>query len=153
MGVSPDHSSTVSNILNLATGYVSPQYHLVADDLFTTVPNAEAGGLFDTTTFDADQWSRLLETGYEFHLDLMEDAPPSLHDDWLTPAERRIRRQRRAARRARRQICRNMRRDTSEGGNESVQDSDYNSDGSAVPQNFDETAVPEKNEFEVGFGV
>jgi hypothetical protein len=38
LGMSPNHSSTVGRILNLRTGYVSPQYHVVYDDLYQTVP-------------------------------------------------------------------------------------------------------------------
>ena len=37
MGYSDEHSSLVANIRHLNTGYVSPQYHVVYDDLFQTV--------------------------------------------------------------------------------------------------------------------
>ena len=36
---SDDHSSLVVNVRNLTTGYVSPQFHVVVDDLFQTVFN------------------------------------------------------------------------------------------------------------------
>ena len=39
VGVSPKHSSTVGRILNVRTGHVSPQFHVVFDDLFTSVPS------------------------------------------------------------------------------------------------------------------
>jgi hypothetical protein len=29
--------------MNIDTGYVSPQFHVVFDDLFTSVPNAKQG--------------------------------------------------------------------------------------------------------------
>ena len=37
LGFSDDHSSLVANVNNLITGYISPQFHLVFDDLFETV--------------------------------------------------------------------------------------------------------------------
>ena len=37
LGHSPDHASNVALVLNLSTGLVSPQYHVVFDDDFTTV--------------------------------------------------------------------------------------------------------------------
>jgi hypothetical protein len=37
LGYSDEHSSLVANIRHLKTGYVSPQYHNVFDDLFKTV--------------------------------------------------------------------------------------------------------------------
>ena len=37
LGHSPDHASNVALVLNLTTGLVSPQYHVVFDDDFSTV--------------------------------------------------------------------------------------------------------------------
>ena len=37
LGISPVYSSKVALVLNLATGHVSPQYHVAFDDHFTTV--------------------------------------------------------------------------------------------------------------------
>ena len=36
-GFLDEHSSLVANVRHLGTGYVSPQYHVVFDDLFETV--------------------------------------------------------------------------------------------------------------------
>jgi hypothetical protein len=47
LGLSPNHSTLVGRILNLHTGSVSPQFHVVHDNLFTTVPNTENGSIFD----------------------------------------------------------------------------------------------------------
>ena len=80
LGTSPTHSSLVSRVLNLQTGHVSPQYHVVIDDLFTTVPNADQGGLFDVADFDATTWNRLMETGYKQHLDEDGLASGNRHD-------------------------------------------------------------------------
>ncbi len=37
LGYSDKHSSLVANVHHLSTGYVSPQFHVVFDDLFETV--------------------------------------------------------------------------------------------------------------------
>jgi hypothetical protein len=37
LGHSPHHANNVALILNLSTGHVSPQYHVVYDDTFSTV--------------------------------------------------------------------------------------------------------------------
>ncbi len=38
VGHSPSHAGSIALVLNPRTGHVSPQFHLVFDDLFTTVP-------------------------------------------------------------------------------------------------------------------
>ena len=92
LGASRNHSSTtVSNVLNLRTGHISPQFHLVFDDKFTTINNPEGHGLVNPSRFDADSWERLIETGYEMSLDAEEDTIPQMDDSWLTPHERRMR--------------------------------------------------------------
>ena len=45
LGHSPFHTGNVSLVWNPTTGRVSPQYHVVFDDNFTTVPYMEAGTL------------------------------------------------------------------------------------------------------------
>ncbi len=37
LGYSDEHSSLVANVRHLSTGYISPQFHVVFDDLFETV--------------------------------------------------------------------------------------------------------------------
>jgi hypothetical protein len=106
LGYSKDHSTTIGMVLNIATGHVSPQFHVVYDDFFTSVPNAEHGGLFEIPDFDANLWEKLVESGHERYLDEGDgDRLPPLHDSWLTPAERNlrvlVRHRRREARRER----------------------------------------------------
>ena len=43
LGHSPQHAGNVALVLNLSTGHVSPQYHVVFDDKFTTVPHMKHG--------------------------------------------------------------------------------------------------------------
>ena len=69
LGFSKAHSSTVGLILNPVTGNISPQYHLVHDDLFATVPNAEGGVGFDLFQFNQSTWNWLVDVGHERHLD------------------------------------------------------------------------------------
>jgi hypothetical protein len=63
LGASTTHSSTVGRILNLKTGHISPQYHVVYDELFTSVQ----GELIDQV-FDARHWQELIEFGGEERL-------------------------------------------------------------------------------------
>ena len=84
LAISPDHSSTIGHILNLRSGFISPQYHVIYDDLFSTVPNAESGGTLKLS-LDGSFWRKLIATGYESLLPADEDDPlPELHPDWLT---------------------------------------------------------------------
>ena len=39
LGFSDEHSTLVSMVRNLATNYVSPQFHVVYDEKFTTIQN------------------------------------------------------------------------------------------------------------------
>jgi hypothetical protein len=58
LGASMTHSSTVGHILNLKTSHISLQYHVVYDELFTSVQ----GELIDQV-FDARHWQELIDFG------------------------------------------------------------------------------------------
>jgi hypothetical protein len=65
LGVSPQHHTTVGRILNAETGSISPQYHVVYDELYSSVK-----GFLTNTVFDAETWDSILsldglETGAE----------------------------------------------------------------------------------------
>ena len=60
--------------MNLNTRYISPQYHVVYDDDFTTVLSA-----FDDTP--PPNWEDLIQTSLDIYHDPDEEAP-LLHDDW-----------------------------------------------------------------------
>ena len=80
---STDHcSASVAKVLNLCTSYVSPQFHLVFDDKFTSVNNPESAELVDPARFDADHWERIIESGHELYLDPNEPYIPGLDDTW-----------------------------------------------------------------------
>ena len=45
IGISPIHAGNVSLILNLSTGHVSPQFHAVFNETFSTVPSLKNGSI------------------------------------------------------------------------------------------------------------
>jgi hypothetical protein len=93
LGVSLEHSITVERILNTHTGYVSLQYHVLHDDLFTTVVSTEV----PWSHFVPLQWNTFLQTGYERHLEPDFDwsgqllPAPMLAGEWLMGPERVLR--------------------------------------------------------------
>ena len=80
MGISPSHSSNVPLVLNLKTGTISPQFHVVLDDYFTTVMSIS----------DSDDppahWENLFHES-RFHTEFDEHKQVSLHGDWLASSE------------------------------------------------------------------
>jgi Reverse transcriptase (RNA-dependent DNA polymerase)/GAG-pre-integrase domain len=70
LGSSHEHSSTVGRILNLVTGAVSPQYHVVYDELFSSV----ASFAMNDEKFDPATWNELVQTGLERQIDFEDIA-------------------------------------------------------------------------------
>ena len=72
LGHSPTHAGSVALILHLQTGHISPQFHLIFDDEFTTVPyiNAEEA---------PPNWSALVEHNSE-HTDYEQGT---VSQEWL----------------------------------------------------------------------
>lgn len=95
LGFSDEHSSLVGRIRNLATNYVSPQYHVVYDDLFQTIFNgstiAESGAdaIFEQLFANAREHYAPVERDLNGNV---EYEPPPLDDMWLSEAERREKR-------------------------------------------------------------
>lgn len=85
LGVSPTHAPTVGRILNLRTGAITPQYHIMFDELFTTVL-----GHGTDLLFNADLWNGMLALdGLQNNLDPTdtedENLPfQELYDDFVT---------------------------------------------------------------------
>jgi hypothetical protein len=73
LGHSPYHAQSVALVLNLSTGHVSPQYHLVFDDNFTTVPSLKLGTV-------PTNWPDL----YSNNRELVTDENFTLSPDWHT---------------------------------------------------------------------
>ncbi|KAI2511448.1 hypothetical protein MHU86_2884 [Fragilaria crotonensis] len=66
MGFSPKHAITVPIVLNPQTGYITPQFHVVFDDWFATVP----ASVDDLPNFNADSWKRMFrDSTYQYILD------------------------------------------------------------------------------------
>jgi hypothetical protein len=84
MGISTIHSSEVPLVLNPTTGSITPQFHVVFDDEFSTVTSIERE--HDPPSF----WNELcLENTVFIPVDYTTDGPSThLADDWLTPEER-----------------------------------------------------------------
>ena len=73
LGHSPMHHHSVHCILNLKTGYISPQFHLVFDELFQSV-----FGDISPERLDQAQWESILELGHEQHLDPTDRSNPEV---------------------------------------------------------------------------
>eukprot|EP01082_Thalassiosira_pseudonana_P009463 g8665.t1 g8665 contig3:647373-650417(+) len=107
LGFSDEHSSLVANFRNLRTGYVSPQYHVVFDDLFQTVHST---GENDVIVDFICQ--RLFEEERDCYVEEETDrdgnviySPPPLHDVWLSEPERRDRKEKLIQQRHRQEEC------------------------------------------------
>ena len=99
LGFSDQHSSLVAMVQNLVTNYVSPQFHVVFDEKFSTIQNDTR--LEDTTVESIFKdlftgWRKPLgEDGRPPGVMIVPkggtamDPPPKLGGEWLTEAERR----------------------------------------------------------------
>ena len=82
VGFSPNHGSEVPLILNPRTGHISPQFHVVFDDSFSTVASLQ--DIDEPPSF----WNEFDLDEYLYQIPLDGDATVSLDDEWLTPQER-----------------------------------------------------------------
>eukprot|EP00804_Cyclotella_cryptica_P001528 CCRYP_003749-RA/>CCRYP_003749-RA protein AED:0.13 eAED:-0.00 QI:0/0/0/1/0/0.33/3/0/1355 len=83
VGFSPHHSTSVPLILNPRTQHISPQFHVIFDDAFTTVPSL-------TSESERDhRFEQLFSTSRECYIDPSDIAPNSelLDDHWLSPSD------------------------------------------------------------------
>jgi len=82
VGYSKSHSSTVALILNPTTSRISPQFHVLFDDLFTTVRGVD--DMEDPVLENVD-WDNLISLfGTDNYLDLEDPSvvPPPLDPEW-----------------------------------------------------------------------
>lgn len=75
LGASPTHAPTVGRILSLSTGKITPQYHVMFDELFTTV-----AGYGTDEVLDSELWDNMLKLG-----SLQNNLDPTEVDDAATP--------------------------------------------------------------------
>lgn len=85
LGFSRQHSSTIGLMRNLETGSISPQFHIVFDELYTTVHSIEDG--------QDDTWIELFVSERDYYgpdedeLEPDDDAFPDIDPEWLPIAE------------------------------------------------------------------
>ena len=80
VGFSTEHSTTVPLILNPKTQHISPQYHVIFDDDFSTVP------AISTELFRNQEFERLFGLSRERYIDPLDaGADPSLGEDVVEP--------------------------------------------------------------------
>ena len=72
LGHSPFHAGSVALVFNPTTGLVSPQYHVVFDDNFSTVPYMNKGEV-------PDNWDEL----YKYSRELATDEDYDLAESWF----------------------------------------------------------------------
>jgi hypothetical protein len=81
VGFSNEHSSLVPLVLNPKTGHISPQYHVIFDDKFETVPS-----LHPSTDSIDENFAKLFHTSRDFYLDPTKNDDgvqlPKLLSDW-----------------------------------------------------------------------
>ena len=80
LGFSRVHSSDAPLVLNLKTGYISPQYHIVFDDTFSSVVSHAAD------EEPPDFWNNIELDAFTYKIPV-DNPPLHLQDDWLTPTE------------------------------------------------------------------
>ena len=81
VGFSQSHSSDVPLILNLQTGHISPQFHVVFDDTFSTI-------MSQSQQDDPTNWWNLVDLeDNSLQIPLDRDSHLRLGNDWITPAE------------------------------------------------------------------
>ena len=80
MGFSKMHSTQVGLVLNLLTGSISPQYHIVFHEMFSTV--------MSSTSADLEVWIRLVTLrNSRIQVMLDQEDDPELDDEWLNADE------------------------------------------------------------------
>ncbi len=91
LGYSDEHLSLVANVHHLSTGYVSPRFHVVFDDLFETVVcNGDNDAIIISICNGLFERNRELYVKDEFNADgMLVYKPPPLHKVWLDEAGRR----------------------------------------------------------------
>ena len=79
LGHSPEHATTVPIVLNTVTGLISPQYHVVFDDSFTTTKSLHTDKI-------PENWPELFKHSEFQVLDESEVASHKLSSSWTDPA-------------------------------------------------------------------
>ena len=81
VGFSNQHSSDVPLILNLQTGSISPQFHVVFDDNVSTVKSIDDND--DPPSF----WNDIQLDEFTTYIPNEAQGSHTLNDEWITPIE------------------------------------------------------------------
>jgi hypothetical protein len=90
LGHSPFHAGSVSLVLHLTTGHVSPQYHVVFDDDFSTVENLRLGTVpTNWTELNLTQTEAATDDNFQLSKEWLQessrdDAHAAHNIEWLT---------------------------------------------------------------------
>ncbi len=89
VGYSPSHASSVALVLNCKTRYISPQFHLLFDDFFSTVKGVDVSLAPDLESFD---WETFIQHHRpEKYYDEDDELPPLHWDDESVPQREKAR--------------------------------------------------------------
>ena len=80
LGHSPAHAGSVALVMNPKTGLVSPQFHVVFDDTFSTVPHIRAGTV-------PPNWESLVRNSSELVTDKDYDLSRTWFDGEQDPSD------------------------------------------------------------------
>jgi hypothetical protein len=88
LGYLDEHLSLVANVHHLSTGYISPQFHVIFDDLFeTVVHNGDNDAVLHSICDGLFERDQELYVEDEFDADgMLVYKPPPLHKVWLDEA-------------------------------------------------------------------
>ena len=88
LGLSKEHATSVGLILNPTTKRISPQFHLLYDDFFSTVQSIDRR---DVPHVSEEDWEFLFRQGTEMSYDPHERdpalQPPPISNEWLEQDE------------------------------------------------------------------
>ena len=80
MGTSPSHASTVPLVLNISTGALTPQFHVVFDDWFATVSSYSD----DPPDFTAKEWQKMFGDSKFQYITDEESEDDNIHNEDIT---------------------------------------------------------------------
>jgi hypothetical protein len=78
LGFSKKHASTIGLIRNIKTRSISPQFHVIYDDKFMTIPSR-----LDNDKIKEEDWETLLTFSRMISIK-EDDQAPELADEWLS---------------------------------------------------------------------
>jgi hypothetical protein len=86
VGLSKDHASNVALVLNPTTKRISPQFHILFDDFYSTVRSVDDDKAPQLTAVDWDNFLEMKGTDV-FYDESDSDLVPRVDNEWLEPEE------------------------------------------------------------------